>query len=143
MAQIAAAIAQHARAGDCIALTGDLGAGKTSFARAFIRALADDPALDVPSPTFTLVQTYATDPPVSHFDFYRLSEPGEVDELGLAEALEAGIALVEWPERAAQAVPDEAIGIAFEETADGDARTLIMTAPVSAVDRLLGAAGQR
>ena len=74
--------------GDAVALSGGLGVGKTTFARALIRALAGDASLEVPSPTFTLVQTYAFDRlTVAHVDLYRLSDPSEVDEIGLAEAL--------------------------------------------------------
>ena len=69
-----------------LALSGDLGAGKTTLARGLIRAMAGDPGLDVPSPTFTLVQSYETRVPVHHFDLYRLSSPAELDELGLDEA---------------------------------------------------------
>jgi tRNA threonylcarbamoyl adenosine modification protein YjeE len=85
------------RPGDVLALKGDLGAGKSTLARALIRALADDAGLDVPSPTFTLVQSYDTRIPVHHFDLYRLSSAGEIDELGFDEALLQGAALVEWP----------------------------------------------
>ena len=79
-----------AAAGDVVALKGDLGAGKTTLARALIRALAGDPGLDVPSPTFTLVQTYEARLPVAHFDLYRLGSPAELDELGFGEALADG-----------------------------------------------------
>ncbi len=88
-------------AGDALALSGDLGSGKTTFARAFIRAATGDHDIQAPSPTFTLAQTY--DAPrcrVTHYDFYRLQSPDELDELGLEAALAEGIALIEWPERA-------------------------------------------
>jgi N-acetylmuramate 1-kinase len=88
------------RRGDRIELEGDLGAGKSTFARAVIRAALDDPAADVPSPTFSLVQSYPTPRlEITHADLYRLSEPSEVDELGLVEACHSGAVLVEWPER--------------------------------------------
>ena len=92
-------IAGQLRAGDVVALSGDLGAGKTTLARAILAGLGVDE--NVPSPSFTLVQSY--DAPglrVSHFDLYRLKNPSELQELGLDDALEDGAALVEWPERA-------------------------------------------
>ena len=93
-------LAACVRAGDVIALDGPIGAGKTSLARGLLRGLGH--AGEVPSPTFTLVQTY--DPPdirlpVWHVDLYRLEDPGEIDELGLDESEGAGLLLVEWPER--------------------------------------------
>src|SRR5690606_14141522 len=90
--------------GDVIALSGDLGMGKTSLARAIVRALADDPALEVPSPTFTLVQAYGARVPVQHFDLYRLASPDELEELGFSDAIRSGTVLVEWPERAGDAL---------------------------------------
>jgi tRNA threonylcarbamoyl adenosine modification protein YjeE len=139
MARFAADLARIALPGDCLALSGDLGAGKTSFARAFIRTLAGDAELDVPSPTFTLVQSYATGLPVAHFDLYRIADPDEVAELGLDEALESGIALIEWPERAGTALPAGMIGLAFSETvtdAGADARTITIEAPEAHLARL-------
>lgn len=98
---LAEALAPLLRAGDVVTLSGLIGAGKTTFARALIRSLAGDAALEVPSPTFTLVQPYdETRIPVTHFDLYRLADGVELDELGLDEAVADGIALVEWPERA-------------------------------------------
>jgi len=109
--RLAARLAGLARNGDLLALRGDLGSGKTSFARAFIRACGD-PEEEVPSPTFTLVQTYET--PVGtlwHFDLYRLSGPDEVGELGFDEALAGGIVLAEWPERLGAVKPDGLLDI--------------------------------
>jgi len=105
-AALAARIADLAMPGDVIALSGDLGAGKTAFARAFIRARSGDKDFTVPSPTFTLVQVYEMDrAPIWHFDFYRLRHPDEVRELGLEEALGEGISLIEWPEVAKDLLP--------------------------------------
>ncbi len=96
----AARIAKTLKSGDVVLLSGDLGAGKSVFARAVIRVLSGNPALDVPSPTYTLVQVYETPVgPVWHFDLYRLKSPDEVFELGWDDALADGIVLVEWPER--------------------------------------------
>jgi len=100
--------------GDSVALSGDLGAGKTTFARALLRALADDPALEVPSPTFTLVQSYPGRISVAHFDLYRVRTAAELDELGFEEALAEGAALVEWPERAEGRLSPASMRIAFE-----------------------------
>ena len=98
-AALGARIAAVLQAGDLVALGGDLGAGKTTLARAILTALGV--AENVPSPTFTLVQSYDTPRlRVSHYDLYRLKSEAEMQELGLDEALEDGAALVEWPERA-------------------------------------------
>lgn len=141
MARFAADLARIAQPGDCFALSGDLGAGKTSFARAFIRALAgaDGATLEVPSPTFTLVQDYATSPPVAHFDLYRIADADEVAELGLDDALEVGIALIEWPERAGRTLAAGTIWLTFSESVtDGgaDARTVMIEAPDAALGRM-------
>jgi tRNA threonylcarbamoyladenosine biosynthesis protein TsaE len=99
LARLAARAAGLARPGDLIALEGELGAGKTSFARAFIRALQDEPE-EVPSPTFTLVQSYETRAgSVLHADLYRIASRSETEALGLVEALADAIVLVEWPDR--------------------------------------------
>ena len=112
--------------GDCLALTGDLGAGKSTLARAFLRAMADDPDLEVPSPTFTLVQSYELRIPVSHFDFYRMGDASEIDELGFEEALGLGICLVEWPEMAGDELPLSRIRLTL--TQDGDGRLAVIEA---------------
>ena len=117
-------IAAALRPGDVVALSGDLGAGKTTLARATIRAMAGDPALDVPSPTFTLVQAYEAGIPVWHFDLYRLAAPDELDELGFDEATTGGVALVEWPERAAGRMPAEAIHVRLSEQGSGRRATI-------------------
>ncbi|PDS79383.1 tRNA (adenosine(37)-N6)-threonylcarbamoyltransferase complex ATPase subunit type 1 TsaE [Rhizobium sp. L43] len=107
------------KAGDCLALSGDLGAGKSSLARAILRAIADDEGLEVPSPTFTLVQSYDLRIPVSHFDLYRLGNPDELTELGFDEALENGICLVEWPEMAEGELPAERVALTLHHEGSG------------------------
>ena len=99
MVTLACVVASLAKVGDVIHLKGNLGTGKTFFARAFIQSLVGRP-IDVPSPTFTLVQTYFESTlPIWHFDLYRLKDPHEVLELGFEEALATGVTLIEWPER--------------------------------------------
>src|SRR3984885_14210988 len=101
-------------AGDVITLSGDLGAGKTAAARALIRYLADDPAIEVPSPTFTLAQSYDLPSfPLVHADLYRINDAGELEEIGLSPLPEGVVALIEWPERAPAALPPDRIEIAF------------------------------
>jgi tRNA threonylcarbamoyl adenosine modification protein YjeE len=100
--------------GDVITLTGDLGAGKTAAARALIRYLASDDALEVPSPTFTLVQPYDLPSyPLVHADLYRIAEPSELEEIGLSPLPEGTVALIEWPERAGSELPADRIDIAL------------------------------
>lgn len=100
-AALGARLAATLKPGDTVLLNGDLGAGKTSLARAVIRKLVGDPKLDVPSPSFALVQPYdtAAGTPILHADLYRIVDPREVDELGLFDRPEA-IVLIEWPEKA-------------------------------------------
>lgn len=107
------------KAGDCLALSGDLGAGKSSLARAILRAMADDEGLEVPSPTFTLVQSYDLRIAVSHFDLYRLGDPAELTELGFDEALQNGICLVEWPEMAESELPAQRITLTLAHEGSG------------------------
>ena len=97
-ARLGAAIAPLLEPGEAVLLYGPLGMGKSTLARGLIRALTR-PDEDVPSPTFTLVQFYESDPPVAHFDLYRLTRADEAAEIGLDEALDEGCAVIEWPER--------------------------------------------
>src|SRR5262249_23109733 len=100
--------------GDLVTLSGDLGAGKTTFARALIRRLADDPATEVPSPTFTILQNYDLPRfPLVHGDLYRVSGPGELDEIGLDDQPPGAVTLLEWPDRAAELLPADRLDIAF------------------------------
>ncbi len=123
---LAARLAAMARPGDCILLEGPLGAGKTAFARAFLRAAAGDPALEVPSPSFTLVQIYETRLGlVFHYDLWRIDGSASLTELDWEDALDA-IVLVEWPDRLGEQRPVEALTILFR-LGDGDAREVAMT----------------
>ena len=113
MLNLAARLAPKARMGDVLLLSGSLGAGKTSFARAFIRARANLPELEIPSPTFTLLQTYETDGgPIFHYDLWRLTDPRGLEELGWDEA-QSGIVLVEWPDRLGPLTPTHALSISI------------------------------
>lgn len=116
---LGAALASRLRRGEAICLTGPLGAGKSTLARALVRALTT-PDEDVPSPTFTLVQFYdGPDFPLAHFDLYRLTSPDEAYEIGLDEALEDGAALIEWPERLEGHLPADRLDITISPQGDG------------------------
>jgi len=117
---IARRLAAVARAGDVIALNGDLGAGKTCFARGFIAALTGQ-AEEAPSPTFTLVQTYdSARGTIWHFDLYRLERAADALELGLEDALAEGISLIEWPARIAGLLPNERLDVTLSFQRDRD-----------------------
>ena len=118
--RLGAALARRLRPRDVVALQGGLGVGKTTLARAILRAATGDPALIVPSPTFTLVEIYDT--PVGvfwHFDLYRLEEPEQVFELGWEEARADGTALVEWAERLGALLPRERLTVTLVMEGDG------------------------
>ena len=110
--------AAHLQAGDCLLLEGQIGAGKSHFARAFIQARLGR-AEDVPSPTFTLVQSYQADVEIWHADLYRLSHPDEVLELGLEEAFDSAICLIEWPDRLGSLLPKGAMRLRFALEGEG------------------------
>ena len=106
---LASRLARRLGPGDAVLLEGPLGAGKSAFARALIRAAAEDSSLEVPSPSFTLVQSYDTKlGPVHHFDLWRLDGPAALAELGFEDAL-ADIVLVEWPDRLGRFRPADAL----------------------------------
>ena len=134
-------LAAALRRGDVLALHGDLGAGKTTLARAIIRSLAGDLEREVPSPTFTLVQLYDGRLPVSHFDLYRVADPEEIAELGLEETVRDGVALIEWPENAGIYLPETTIHVKLLE--EGEGRLLSIDGPAEALARLVnrGAGG--
>ncbi|NTU76654.1 MAG: tRNA (adenosine(37)-N6)-threonylcarbamoyltransferase complex ATPase subunit type 1 TsaE [Alphaproteobacteria bacterium] len=117
-AMLAARLAPLLRPRDVVALQGDLGAGKTTFARALLRELGIGE--DVPSPTFTLVQTYDNARfPIAHFDLYRLKAAEEIEELGWDEACADGLVLVEWPEGAASYMPRDRLELRFDQNENG------------------------
>jgi tRNA threonylcarbamoyl adenosine modification protein YjeE len=120
--KLAVEIAKVAKFGDVIALSGNLGAGKTAFAKLFIKELCGD-EVEVPSPTFTLVQTYdakkASLGEVAHFDFYRLKDAGEVVEIGFEDALLSGVCLIEWAEKIGAYMPRDYLRIHLQSV-EGD-----------------------
>ena len=126
-AELGASLARELVAGDIVLLEGDLGAGKTALARAIIRSLAGDPDLEVPSPTFALVQPYETPAgPVLHADLYRLGDPREVDELGLLDNPDA-IVLVEWAARSPEIVAAATLVVELAIPPGGEGRTVSVT----------------
>ncbi|WP_332658994.1 tRNA (adenosine(37)-N6)-threonylcarbamoyltransferase complex ATPase subunit type 1 TsaE [Brevundimonas sp.] len=126
-ARLGAAIAPRLEPGETVLLYGPLGMGKSTLARGLIRALTR-PDEDVPSPTFTLVQFYESEPPVAHFDLYRLTRPEEAAEIGLDEALDDGCAVIEWPERLgddpARWLGPDILAVTLTEQGEGRVATL-------------------
>ncbi|WP_421996889.1 tRNA (adenosine(37)-N6)-threonylcarbamoyltransferase complex ATPase subunit type 1 TsaE [Reyranella sp.] len=135
--RLGASLARRLRPRDVVALRGGLGAGKTTLVRAILRAAAGDPALIVPSPTFTLVEVYDTRRGVFwHFDLYRLETPEQAYELGWEEARADGIALVEWADRLGPLLPDERLDIAL--AIEGAGRRADLTGDARLGDTRLG-----
>ncbi|MEO0728826.1 MAG: tRNA (adenosine(37)-N6)-threonylcarbamoyltransferase complex ATPase subunit type 1 TsaE [Pseudomonadota bacterium] len=129
--RLAELIAPRLIAGDCLALVGDLGAGKSTFARALVKALLGDPSADVPSPTFPIVITYerqtskGTAVPIAHYDWYRLSDDTELDEIGFDDSQPNQITLVEWPDRLPNALPTNHLRVELQPALnDAEARSI-------------------
>jgi tRNA threonylcarbamoyladenosine biosynthesis protein TsaE len=138
---LGAAIAERLQPGEAVCLSGPLGAGKSTLARALVRALTTLDA-EVPSPTFTLVQFYeGARLKVAHFDLYRLSSPDEAYEIGLDEALDDGAAVIEWPERLQGRLPRDRLDVEIAFCDDGAARTAMLVAHGAWFGRTLGRAG--
>lgn len=129
-ASLARALAPDLGPGDVLALSGSIGAGKSAFARALIRARLNAVGLDedIPSPTFTLVQTYqADDLEIWHSDLYRLTHPDEAAELGLDEAFTTALCLIEWPDRLGRDLPASALHLTFSDGATDESRRVVLT----------------
>ncbi|WP_147109851.1 tRNA (adenosine(37)-N6)-threonylcarbamoyltransferase complex ATPase subunit type 1 TsaE [Tateyamaria sp. syn59] len=140
-ASAARAIGASLYPGDVLLLDGDVGAGKTHFARSLIQSLLNAPE-DVPSPTFTLVQIYETkNGPLWHTDLYRISTDSEIDELGLFDAFDTAICLVEWPDRLGNMAPKHALTISIQP--QGDARSAELSWTDARWDKRLGEVAYR
>ena len=144
MTALAEAVAPLAKRGDVVALRGPLGAGKTVFCRGFILArgraagLGPEDIGEVPSPTFTLVQTYELpDTPIWHFDLFRLERPADALELGIEDAFATAISLIEWPERLGSLLPANRLDLEIEFTGAGDGRGLRLSGGGAWPTRLL------
>ncbi len=136
-ALLAERLAPRLAAGDTVLLSGPVGAGKSAFARALIRTRLGDPQVEVPSPTFTLVQTYGEGADALwHADLYRLSHPDEVAELGLLAAMEEAICLIEWPDRLGSLAPASALRL--DLAPEGEGRSATVSGSAAWLPRLEG-----
>ena len=143
--RLASRLSRVAHPGDLICLSGELGTGKTAFARSFIRSRASLAGVEVgeiPSPTFTLAQTYKMPPgDIWHFDLFRLEHPDETLELGIEDALNGGICLVEWPDRLPESLPGARLDVAFTFGAAEDERRVEVIGDTTWQERLAGLVG--
>ncbi len=140
LSRLAAVLALKLVTGDCIALHGDLGAGKTTFARAFIRAALGEPEAEVPSPTFPIEQQY--DAPrglIAHYDLYRLSGADELEGIGFFETQPRALTLIEWPERAQEALPLDRLDVMLSAGATADSRHVALHAQGAIAARVAAA----
>ena len=137
-AALGQALADRLRPGDTVLLSGPIGAGKTHLARSLIQSWLGSTE-DVPSPSFTLVQTYGEAAELWHADLYRLGHPDEVLELGLEDAIGQAIVLIEWPDRLGELAPKEALRLEF--SLSGEGRQLHVAGPAAWADRLSGLGG--
>ncbi|MDH3579943.1 MAG: tRNA (adenosine(37)-N6)-threonylcarbamoyltransferase complex ATPase subunit type 1 TsaE, partial [Hyphomicrobiales bacterium] len=126
--RISSLVAHVVKPGDLVALSGELGAGKTTFARLLITHLSGATNEEIPSPTFALAQRYELGRfPVTHIDCYRLDAPSEIEEIGLEDAVDEGVVLIEWPERVAGYLPPDRIDIHLEDAGSETTRNLLVT----------------
>jgi len=134
---LARRLAPMLRAGDVLALEGTLGAGKTAFSRALIRQLLGDQSADVPSPTFTLVQTYEAPEGllIWHVDLYRIDNQRDLAELGLDDAFDEALTIIEWPDRLGAALPRDHLTIHLD-VIDQDARRIVLRGTDNWMERL-------
>ncbi len=137
-----AKLAALCRIGDCLLLHGDVGSGKTTFARGFIKSIARTED-EIVSPTFTLVQTYPliNGGDIYHCDLYRLKNESELDELGLDEAMEKGMVLIEWPEIASALLPSSALHISL--AIEGQGRSISLKGDIAAWEARLKELGRK
>lgn len=137
---IASVLGYALKAGDCILLEGPVGAGKTAFARALINSQLEI-SEHIPSPTFTIVQTYETPRfEIWHCDLYRLSSTAELIELGLEEAISSTVTIIEWPDRLGDLTPKEALRLSISPLEAQEARNIRVSGPERLVSSLVGSA---